>query len=68
MSARAGWRIWGYIPVRKKGKLVVDDSKNPIVLAPPFSGRDNAQEFVKLLEAKGYVIAKIEWYSPPVRK
>lgn len=68
MSARAGWKIWGCEPVKKKGKLVIDDAKKPKVLSPPFSSESNAKEFAETLKAKGYTIAKIEWYSPPVRK
>ena len=67
MSASAGWKILGYVPVLKKGKLVIDDSKKPTVLSPPFSSETNAREFAETLKAKGYIVAKIEWYSPPVR-
>jgi hypothetical protein len=65
VSASAGWKIWGYPPV-KKGKKI-DDTKKPTVLSPPFSSEKNAREFAETLKAKGYTVAKVEWYSPPVR-
>jgi hypothetical protein len=66
VAAAAGWKIWGYPPPKKGGRI--DEAKKPVVLSAPFSSERNAREFAETLKAKNYTIAKVVWYSPPGRK
>jgi ribosomal protein S11 len=63
MSASVGWRVYGYEPIKKRGKIVYDDERKPKALTPPFAAKSAADEFAQTLKERGYQVSGVKWYG-----